>query len=154
MGVAVQRRHPERFPRAVVRAHVMYAWAREQARSVSVLNLGIQGVKGQGPSPTDPVIGGDSRYGAKKKGLASARPLNVGDSVMAYREFSPLICRAWQYTRGSESWTKACFVTVFQRALVRGSADLRAASEQMVMDNMAEGNLPRHVTRRKRRQDF
>ena len=73
-GVAVQRRHPVCVVVvACTREHTRNA-ARERAHArprgvvISISNLGIQGVKGQGPSSTDPLIGGDSRYGAKEKG--------------------------------------------------------------------------------------
>jgi hypothetical protein len=57
--------------------------AREHAELyISIFNVRIQGVKGQGPSSTDPRIGGDSRCGAKKKDLAMARPLDVREVVV------------------------------------------------------------------------
>ena len=103
-GVAVRRRHPVDVDRHGARA---LTWARScvcarHEGSASVLNLGIQGVNGQGPSSTDPVIGGDSRYGTTKKGLASARPLEIGEMI-GYRELSPPIRRARQNVRGCES---------------------------------------------------
>jgi hypothetical protein len=63
-------------------------------------NLGIQGVKGQGRSSTDPMIGGDSRNGAKKKGLAFCQALGCQRVLLlGYSQFSPAICQAWRHAR-------------------------------------------------------
>jgi len=72
LGVAVQRRHPQYNERARVRARRLLRAAGVRVPRgvcISVSNLGIQCVKGRGPSSADPLIGGDSRYGAKRKGL-------------------------------------------------------------------------------------
>jgi hypothetical protein len=68
-GVAVRRRHPTTTEHVPACTHARDA--RVLARTGTehlVCNLGIQGVKGQGPSTAEPVLGGNSRYGAKQKG--------------------------------------------------------------------------------------
>jgi hypothetical protein len=70
-----------------VRMRARGAHASTRARLhpiISVSNFGIHGVKEQGPSSTDLVIGGDSRYGTTKKDLASARPFDVREMFSGY----------------------------------------------------------------------
>jgi hypothetical protein len=84
------------------RSHSAHVRVHMHGDSISVSNLDIRGVKGRGPSSTDPLIGGDSLVGQKKRAWSSTRPFDVGVGSRRYGELSPLICRAWPHVRG---WT-------------------------------------------------
>jgi hypothetical protein len=93
-GVAVRRRHSP-----ITREHARTpSWRAIETRALGISNLGVQGVKGQGPSPPRHWLGGDSRYGAKEKDPATCQALAIreADEPCRYREASPLICCAWQ----------------------------------------------------------
>jgi len=72
---------------------------QKHARRVIVIsNLGIQGVKGQGPSPPVDWPVAIPVTGQRKRAWRSARPFEIreGGDPYRYREISPLICCAWQ----------------------------------------------------------
>ena len=65
-------------PCACMRSRSVRVRTHTHGDSISVCNLDIRGVKGRGPSSTDPLIGGDSLVGQKKRAWWWTRPFDVG----------------------------------------------------------------------------